>query len=95
LSGFFTDKELEKWALGRVGVEMESGENAYLLKIFKLVNDYAKVITSKIPGKVNLVKNFCPNKYSPVPKSCFFTEHFWSYFSKKSYLKSVIIHFYQ
>ncbi len=47
LGGFFRDKELEKRALGRAGVEMESGENAYLLKIFRLINDYAKDITSK------------------------------------------------
>lgn len=47
LSEFFKDKELEKRAL-KTNVEIVlSNENKYLLKIFRLLNDYAKDITSK------------------------------------------------
>ncbi len=47
LSEFFRDKELEKRIFGKDAVEIESADNLYILKIFRLINDYAKDITSK------------------------------------------------
>lgn len=47
LAEFFKDRELEKRALGKTTIEILATDNSYLLKIFRLVNDYAKDITSK------------------------------------------------
>ena len=46
LSEFFKDKELEKRVM-KPNIDVISDENVYLLKMFRLINDYAKDITTK------------------------------------------------
>lgn len=46
LTEFFKDKELEKRVL-KSTIDVLSEENVYLLKMFRLINDYAKDITTK------------------------------------------------
>ena len=46
LSEYFRDKELEKHSF-KSNIDMNSGGNVFLFKLFRLINDYAKDVTNK------------------------------------------------